>query len=144
MRLATLILMMFLMGSCASEKPRFVKEKVCSNESLKYLRNPRNISKRALNNPKLIQDMADTTNSMQLCYEDFKLRTGKEEFNTCLVVGVDEYGGMEFYNFSSQEVSLDQTFINCARAVTNKIPYSSYGNNYILIQSYQFFVDGGN
>lgn len=136
--------MMFLIGSCATEKPKFVKEKVCSNESLKYLRNPRNISKRALNNPKLIRDVANSTRNMQMCYEDFKNRTGQEEFNTCLVVGVDEVGGLEFYNFSSQEVKLDQTFLNCAKAVTKRLPYSTYGNNYILIQSYQFFVDGSN
>lgn len=140
MRLTTLMMMMFLIGSCATEKPRFIKEKVCSNESLKYLRNPRNKIKRAPNNPKLIQDVANTTRSMQLCYEDFKNRTGEEEFNTCLVVGVDEYGGLEFFNFGSQDVNLDRQFINCAKAVTKSIPYSAYGSNYILIQSYSFYV----
>lgn len=134
-----LLITIFCM-SCATEKKKFVKEEVCSNESLKYLKNPRNISKKAVRNPKLIQDMANTSRSMQLCYEDFKNRTGYEEFNTCLVVGVDEFGGMEFYNFGSKEVNLDQTFRECAKAVTNQIPYSAYGNNYILIQSYQFFV----
>ena len=131
---------MFLIGSCASENPRFVKEKVCSHESLKYLRNPRNKIKRAPKSPELIQAVADTSRSMQLCYEDFKNRTDEEEFNTCLVVGVDEYGGLEFFNFGSQEVNLDQTFLNCAKAVTKSIPYSTYGTNYILIQSYRFYV----
>lgn len=126
--------------ACATEKKKFVKEEVCSNESLKYLKNPRNITKRALRNPKLIQDMANSTRSMQLCYEDFKNRTGLEEFNTCLVVGVDEAGSMEFYNFGSKEVQLDRTFLNCAKAVTSQIPYTNYGTNYIIIQSYQFFV----
>lgn len=140
MRLLTFLLLTIFMCSCASEKPAFVKEKVCSNESLKYLRNPRNRDKRAIQNPQLIQDMAATTRSMQLCYEDFKNRTGHEEFNTCLVVGVDHYGDLEFYNFGSKEVRLDQAFLNCARAVTQNVSYSSYGSNYILIQSYQFFV----
>lgn len=140
MRITTLMVMMFLIGSCASEKRGFVKENVCSHESLKYLRNPRNKAKRAPHNPKLIQDVANTSRSMQLCYEDFKNRSGEEEFNTCLVVGVDEYGGLEFFNFGSQEVKLDQSFIKCARAVTERIPYATYGNNYILIQSYRFYV----
>ena len=127
-------------SSCASEKPRFIKEKVCSNESLKYLKNPRNISKRAPQSAALIQEMAKSSKGMQACYEDFKNRTGNEEFNTCLVVGVNEYSQTEFYNFSSQQITLDQKFMNCARNVTKKIPYEKYGRNYILIQSYQFFV----
>jgi hypothetical protein len=127
-------------SSCASEKPRFNKEKVCSNESLKYLRNPRNISKRAPQSPGLIQAMAKSSKGMQACYEDFKNRTGYEEFNTCLVVGVSEDSTTEFYNFSSQEIVLDQKFLSCARTVTKSITFEKYGKNYILIQSYQFYV----
>jgi len=140
MKTLPFLLLLILISSCASERPKFVKEKVCSNQALKYLKNPRNKDKRALNNPKLIQDVANTSRSMQLCYEDFKNRTGKEEFNTCLVVGVDQQGLTEFYNFGSQDVQLDQRFIECARAVTQSVPFSQYGSNYILIQSYQFYV----
>lgn len=134
-----MLLLMFI-SSCASEKPRFVKENVCSNESLKYLRNPRNINKRAPRSAALIQEMARTSKSMQACYEDFKNRTGHVEFHTCLVVGVNEFSQTEFYNFSSQEIQLDQKFMNCARNVTKAIPFEKFGSNYILIQSYKFFV----
>lgn len=140
MKTLSFMLLLMLISSCASEKPGFVKEKVCSNESLKYLRNPRNIHKRAPRSAALIQEMAKSSKGMQGCYEDFKNRTGHEEFNTCLVVGVNEYSQTEFYNFSSQQINLDQKFLNCARKVTKKIPYEKYGRNYILIQSYQFYV----
>jgi hypothetical protein len=140
MKLITFMILLILISSCASKKPEFVKEKVCSNQAIKYLKNPRNKFKRASNNPKLIQAMTNTSRSMQLCYEDFKNRTGHEEFNTCLVVGVDQSRQMEFYNFGSKDVQLDQTFVNCAKAVTRSVPFSKYGSNYILIQSYQFYV----
>jgi hypothetical protein len=140
MKSITFMMLLILISSCASKKPEFVKERVCSNQAIKYLKNPRNKFKRASNNPKLIQAMTNTSRSMQLCYEDFKNRTGHEEFNTCLVVGVDQSRQMEFYNFGSKDVHLDQTFVNCAKAVTRSVPFSKYGSNYILIQSYQFYV----
>lgn len=140
MKLFTFFLLLMLITSCASDKPQFVKEKVCSNQALKYLRNPRNKYKRAPQSPALIQAMSNTSRSMQLCYEDFKNRTGHEEFNTCLVVGVNDSRQLEFYNFGSKDVPLDKTFVNCARAVTRSVPFSKYGSNYILIQSYQFYV----
>lgn len=128
--------------SCATQKSKFVKEQVCSNQALKYIRNPRNQNRSFTPNPQLIQEMARTSRDMQLCYEDFKYRTGHEEFKTCLVVGVDEYGKLDFYNFSSQEVRLDQDFLNCAEAVTKAVPFQNYGPNYVLIQSYKFYVGG--
>ena len=140
MKPVLLFLITILLIGCASEKPRFKKERVCSEEALKYLRNPRNKEKRALNNPLLTEALSQTSRSMQLCYEDFKNRTGNDEFNTCLVVGVDESGSMEFKNFGSKDVELDDSFMKCARAVTDSVPYSTYGSNYILIQSYQFYV----
>lgn len=134
------LLILLMLVSCASENPLFVKERVCSTEALKYLQNPRNQYKSTYTSPSLIAEVASTADSMQLCYEDFKNRTGQEEFNTCLVVGVDYGGNVDFFNFSSREVSLDETFINCARSVTASIPYSHFGKNYILVQSYQFYV----
>lgn len=140
MKSITFMMLLILISSCASNKPEFVKEKVCSNQALKYLKNPRNKYKRAPSSPKLIQAMTNTTRSMQLCYEDFKNRTGHEEFNTCLVVGVNNSRQTEFYNFGSKDVQLDKAFMDCARSVTRSVPFTKYGSNYILIQSYQFYV----
>jgi hypothetical protein len=141
MKQLTFLLLMFFISSCASEKkPKFVKESVCSDQALKYLKNPRNYSKQALSSPQLIQAMTLTSKNMQSCYEDFKYRTGNEEFNTCLVVGVNEMAEVEFFNFGTKEVNLDQKFINCAQAVTQSVPFHVYGTNYILIQAYQFYV----
>ena len=134
------LLFLLMLLSCASEKPQFVKENVCSTEALKYLRNPRNQFKSTYTGPSLIAELNSTSSRMQQCYEDFKNRTGQEEFNTCLVVGVDYSGNIDFFNFSSREVHFDQAFINCAQNVTSSIPYAQYGKNYILIQSYQFYV----
>lgn len=134
------LLLLLSLVSCASKKPRFVKEKVCSQEALKYLRNPRNQFKTTNTRPSLIAEIGATTTQMQQCYEEFKDRTGHEEFNTCLVVGVDYSGNVDFFNFSSEEVQVDQGLINCAQKVTSSIPYSQYGKNFILIQSYQFYV----
>lgn len=128
------------LASCSTQKPAFKTEKVCSTQALRYLNNPRNKFKRPVKNTALFSEIAATTRSMQLCYEDFKNRTSLEEFNTCLVVGVDDAGEMEFFNFGSQEVQLDDAFLKCARAVTKSVPYGNYGKNYILIQSYQFYV----
>ncbi|MFP5386600.1 MAG: hypothetical protein ACLGHN_11005 [Bacteriovoracia bacterium] len=140
MRALSTILLLFLLPACSTQKPKFVKENVCSNESLKYLKNPRNKMKRVLESPELVQDMANTSRSIQLCYEDFKQRSGAEEFNTCLVVGVNETGETEFYNFGSREVKLDKTFLSCVEAVTKSVPFNAYGSNYILIQTYQFYL----
>lgn len=127
-----------ILSSCAS-KNEFSKEKVCSDSSLKYLKHPANLSKFKTYPNKLIEELNATQRSIQLCYEDFRNRSGFEEFNTCLVVGIDHLGRTEFFNFSSKEIPLDETFIRCARSVTSSIAYSMYGKDYILVQSYQFF-----
>src|SRR5687768_9864055 len=112
MKILTAVSTLLLLAACASDGPKFDKDKVCSTQSLKYLKNPRNRTKSFRPNPALVQEVAKTHRDMQLCYEDFKLRSGLEEFNTCLVVGIDERGKREFMNFDSREVELDQQFIN--------------------------------
>jgi hypothetical protein len=141
MNVFSFILLISIFVSCASEKSKFVPEKVCSNQALKYLRNPRNKTKTLKPHPAIFQELTKTSRDMQLCYQDFKTRTGHEEFDTCLVVGVDDQGSLDFYNFSSEEIKPDETFMSCAHAVTQSVPYQKYGNSYILIQSYRFFVD---
>lgn len=142
MKLFFLLFLPLFLTACSSPRPKFKKENVCSYEALRYLRNPRNVMKTRRPSPQLIQEMTKTSRNMQLCYEDFRLRSGVDEFNTCLVVGIDDAGETEFYNFGSNEVELDEQFIRCARSVTQNVPYSAYGTNYILIQSYQFYVGG--
>lgn len=136
--LAYFLLIMFFV-SCSTDDKKFAKEEVCSNQALKYLKNPRNRNKKAPRNPALTEAVAATQKSMQLCYEDFRNRSGVEEFNTCLVVGVDESHQTEFFNFSTREVAVDQRFMDCALAVAKSVPYGKYGSNYILIQSYEFY-----
>lgn len=139
MKLLVSLVLLGVALSCSSNNTRFDSNKVCSEQALKYLKNPRNKSKQYLNSPELQRAVNATKKSMQLCYEDFRNRSEVEEFKTCLVVGIDEAGNNDFYNFSTQEVELDERFMNCAKAVTNSVPYSDFGSNYILIQAYQFY-----
>lgn len=137
--LAYLLLPLTLL-SCSTSKSKFEKESVCSAKALRYLSNPRNREKHSTLDPRLVQRMAASTRSMQLCYEDFRNRTGQEVFSTCLVVGVDAAGELEFHNFGSQEAKLDDEFLRCADAVTKAVDYGHYGKNYLFIQSYQFYL----
>ncbi len=136
-----LTLMMVFLASCASEPRFFKRDKVCSERALRYLKNPRNKEKRAPMSRELISSLTTASQSVQKCYENFRDRTGVEEFNTCMVVGVDAAGEMEFYNFGTQEVELDQEFLRCTENVTASIPFGTFGRNYILIQSFRFFVN---
>lgn len=137
-----LFFLLVLMVACSTRRPEFKSEQVCSNEALKYLKNPRNKSKNFSPDPGLIEEMVHTARSMQVCYEDFRNRSGPEEFSTCLVVGVDKSGKTEFFNFGSREAELDETFLNCASAVAKSVSFSSYGKDYVLIQSYEFYTRG--
>lgn len=129
----------FLVLSCSSGPGEFSHQTVCSKDSMNYLRHPKNKEKDQHLSEALLNELAKTQQSMQLCYEDFKNRTGHEEFDTCLVVGVDGKGRTEYFNFSARAAPLDRRFLNCARAVTKSIPYGRYGRNYILVQSYRFY-----
>jgi hypothetical protein len=135
------LVLLVLVAACASKKNDFSQDKVCSKDSVKYLSHPKNKSKTTVMSSELLNELAKTQQSMQLCYEDLRNRTGHEEFDTCLVVGVDKRGKTEFYNFAAQGSPLDERFLNCARGVTKKIPYGKYGKNYILVQSYQFYYE---
>jgi hypothetical protein len=140
MKFAALFVLPFLALSCATKDPTpdFAREKVCSKSSIKYLNHPANRRKLRPVNTDLMSVMANTSPGMQICYDDLKARTGRDEFNTCLVVGVNSRGKTEFFDFSSQEIT-DSKFLECAKQVTRQINYGAYGKNYILVQSYQFF-----
>ena len=88
---------------------------------------------------RLNQELLNTQYGMQLCYEDLKRRTGQDEFQTCMVVGIDGRGRTEYFDISSKDLPLDKKFLGCAQAVTRRVPYQKYGQNYILIQSYNFY-----
>ncbi len=132
------MLLSFLIVSCSSKVPNFEKEKVCSKESLHYLQKQQK-TKKQIFAESLNTELLSTQDRMQACYNEFKARTGKDEFNTCLVVGVDKKGKTEFFNFSSKEVSLDDKFIECAHQVTKNLEYGKHGKDYVLVQSYQFY-----
>lgn len=140
MKFAAILVLPLFAISCATKDPTpdFSREKVCSKNSLKYLNHPANRRKLRPVSSNLESVMANTTPGMQSCYDDLKARTGRDEFNTCLVVGVNSRGKTEFFDFSSQEIK-DQKFLDCAKRVTRQINYGKYGKNYILVQSYQFF-----
>lgn len=133
-----LILVMLLITSCSSRK-EFVKENVCSPNALTYMKRSKNRKVLVPSDPIFQSQLMSTQNAMQSCYQEYMTRTGHDNFRTCLVVGIDELGRMEYYNFSSQDIHSDQAFIQCAVKVTKKIPFWRYGTNFILLQSYNFY-----
>ena len=137
MKTIFILLVGLLVMSCASD-PAFVKEKVCSPQSLSYLQKTLKFRKHKYIAP-LSAELLKTQTTMQTCYEAYRARTGKDEFNTCLVVGVDSRGRTEFFNLSSQEVPLDREFLNCAHRATKPVKYGRYGRNYVMVQAYQFY-----
>lgn len=134
----SLLLLFLLLPSCSTKK-EFVKENVCSPNALSYIKRAKGRQLRIPNDPVLKFQLDQTQKEMQTCYQQYMTRTGHSEFQTCMVVGVDGLGQMEYYNFSSQDTHSDQAFIQCAVKVTKKIPYWRYGKNYILLQTYNFY-----
>lgn len=141
MKLLSFMLLLMLISACASEKSNFVKEQVCSNQAIKYLKNPRNKIKHINSHPLLKEEMANTSKAMQSCYESFGHGNSDDEFNTCLVVGVNEFSQVEFYDFSSQQINLDPEFIQCTLEITKTIQFEKYGPNTIFIHAYKFYVE---
>lgn len=129
---------LFLIFSCSTPKP-FVKENICSPNAITYMRKSKGRTFAPPKSAALRQKLAETQTGMQQCYHDYMRRTGHDEFQTCMVVGVDSKGKMEYYNFSAQDTNSDRAFIQCAVKITKKIPFQTYGKNYILLQSYNFY-----
>ncbi len=120
--------------SCAQKK--FVKENVCSPNALSYMKKSKGRKFFSPQSEALQKKIAETQTGMQQCYDSYMKRTGHDQFQTCMVVGVDGNGKREYYNFSSQQTHSDRAFIQCAVKVTKKVPFERYGKNYILLQFY--------
>ena len=138
MKIFAIVFCSLILVSCASRDPKFEKEKVCSSQSLNYLKKQTK-TKKYLFSEALNQELMQTQPTMQQCYESFRARSGQEEFNTCLVVGVDRKGKTEFFNFSSNDIQMDKEFIECAHKVTKSLQYGKHGKNYVIVQAYQFY-----
>lgn len=135
----SMFLVLLIVSAACSTKKEFVKENVCSPNALTYIKRSKGRLVKVPKDPLLRFQLDQTQKGMQQCYADYMKRTGHEEFQTCMVVGVDGLGRMEYFNFSSQDIHSDQAFIQCAVKVTKKIPFWRYGKNYILLQSYNFY-----
>lgn len=58
---------------------------------------------------------------MQKCYEEEMVRTNKpHSFNLCFVVGYNQKGVMEFFEFSTKEIELSTEFKSCLGGLRNK------------------------
>ncbi len=134
----SLLLSIFFISACSTKKD-FVKENVCSPNALTYINRSKGRSMNVPKSSELRAKLTETQKDMQTCYNNYLMRTGKAEFQTCMVVGVDSRGRVEYYNFSSQDIHSDPGFIQCAAKVTKRVPYSKYGKNFILVQSYNFY-----
>lgn len=129
--------LLLILFSCAQKK--FVKENVCSPNALSYMNKSKGRKFISPKSEALRKKIAETQTGIQQCYDSYMKRTGHDQFQTCMVVGVDRNGKLEYYNFSSQQTHSDRAFIQCAVKVTKKVPFQRYGKNYILLQSYNFY-----
>lgn len=124
-------------SACSSKE--FIKESSCSRASLNFLRATRTRERAPQMLHALQRDLEGTRKEMQGCFDDFYRRVGQSNFHTCLVVGVDVTGNMDYFRFSAAEINLDRDFLNCATRVTRRIPWWRYGTDYQLVQSYYFY-----
>jgi hypothetical protein len=138
MRTLFCVLSLLLIASCVSKK-EFIKEEVCSIAALTYYQEAKLKRTSVPENVLVQQKMEESRAGVLTCYESYMKRTGVEEFQTCLVVGVDERAQVEYFNFSSQHINADQKFIKCAMDLIGKIPFGDYGSNYVLLQTYNFY-----
>lgn len=128
---------LILLAGCAGRN-HFEAADVCSPTALKFVKQARDRDRAPLMTEALRRELEASKQSMQKCYDDFYARTGQDEFKTCLVVGVDVTGMLDFYSFSAREIQSDRQFVQCAVNVTKTIQFWRYGTNYTLIQSYNF------
>ena len=103
--------------SCASNRvqeeiPVFVKEKVCSDNSLAYvaaakkLARKKDVGSSRLEVEKAMQTLGPLVRS---CYETEVERTNKpHSFNLCLVAGYGPRSELEFFEFSTKEISISE------------------------------------
>lgn len=125
MKLALLTTLIF-MAACSSNKtqaptiPVFEKEKVCSDEALVYFKNKKTwpVAKKVYSDAEIHQRLLNLTPAIQSCYEKDIARTNKpESFNLCFVGGYNPKGEVEFFEFSTNEISLPTEFKDCLEKI---------------------------
>lgn len=139
MKTPLLVTLLIFFSACATKEIQFDPKKTCSPLALKYLKT--NKLRPLLQSTEAIDQMQRTQPGVQACYETFAKRSGIEEFDTCLVVGFDDKGKMDFYELSSMQAKLDNRFLKCANAAIGIVPFWKLGTNYSLLQSYHFYKD---
>jgi hypothetical protein len=128
----------FLACSCASEVPRFSIDRTCDYRTQNVLRNPRYKGRTRLAPRLLLGEFRKLGPGIQSCYELHREKLGVEEFNSCLIVGVDASGVRDFHHFSSEELILENDFKECVEAATRILPFEQLGRNYLAIQNIRF------
>lgn len=129
--------------SCASLRtqqtqiPVFKDDKVCSPKAMEYLKDqkkPHNYTKEELHSYMLKLEPLIRT-----CYQNEMERTGvQNSFNLCLVVGLDNNGNQDFFEFSTSEVSLSDTMRSCLREIEPKADFGRL-KDISLIQPYRLY-----
>lgn len=110
MKIYLCILALLVTTACTSKRR---SENLCFNQAIRSLQKPQNTSRTNLSAEGLERLLAVTHIPLQSCYEEFKQRSGIDEFNTCMVVGVDSMGKRDYYDFWSDDVEFDRAFYEC-------------------------------
>lgn len=125
MKVALLPLVLML-ASCAHTFkvpraiPAFHKKKVCSEESLKYLKG---------HSQKAQALAAAPMRELMACYEKFGAMAS---YNACLVAGFDKEGKQEFFEISSREVTLSDDIKKCFSEISQLAPFTEMKNATVL------------
>lgn len=120
MKTALLVVVMMISG-CATNKvqdtiPPFQKELVCSDEALSYLKKdkPLSANQQTYTEADIHPRMLSLEPAIRKCYEEEIIRTNKSHsFNLCFVVGYNAKGVMDFFEFSTKEITLSADFKEC-------------------------------
>ncbi len=120
MKVAALITLVII-TACSSQRaqetiPPFQKEIVCSNEALAYLKKdkPLPANQQKYTESEIYSRMLSLEPAIRNCYEEEIARTNKSHtFNLCFVVGYNAKGIMDFFEFSTKEITLTTEFKEC-------------------------------
>lgn len=115
------LLLLFTLAACSSLRvedsiPPFLADKVCSSESLAYLKKSSNppVVERKILEDDIFARMLSLEPTVKRCYEDEMERTNKNHsFNLCFVAGYSVNGDIDYFEFSTREVQMSQEFKSC-------------------------------
>ncbi len=147
MRILRPPLVFLLLGCAQTPTPKpdaaFVKEEICSAESLAHLsaRSRQGPGPGRVSSPDEIQQrLAAFVPKIQSCYQEELIRTGDgRNSRLCLVFSHDHKGKLDFYGVSSREMAFSRDLQNCFERLRSSKDLKGLANT-LVVQPLSFFV----